>query len=148
MSQEQHNLEKALNVSYEPTEIEIKKEEPKQIEVPDKLDHDFTKARKSLKNLIDVGEEGIEGILKVAQEGDHPRAYEVLSQLIKTVSDVNKDMLDLHKKVSDIEAVSEKKLVQNNNTTNNSFFVGSTSELQDIINPDRSRMKAIENNNE
>ena len=146
MSQEQHNLEKALNVSYEPKNTEIKKVEPKEIEVPNKLDHDFTQARKSLKNLIDVGEEGIEGILKVAQEGDHPRAYEVLSGLIKTVSDVNKDMLDLHKKVSDIET-TEKKLVQNN-TTNNSFFVGSTTELQDLINPERSRVKAIENNND
>ena len=84
--------------------------------------------------------------MKVAQEGDHPRAYEVLSQLIKTVSEVNKDMLDLHKKVSDIET-TEKKLVQNN-TTNNSFFVGSTSELQDLINPDRSRVKAIEDKND
>ena len=146
MSQEQHNLEKALNVSYEPKDTEIEKVQPKEIQVEDKLNHDFSQARKSLKNLIDVGEEGIEGILKVAQEGDHPRAYEVLSQLIKTVSEVNKDMLDLHKKVSDIET-TEKKLVQNN-TTNNSFFVGSTSELQDLINPDRSRVKAIEGKND
>lgn len=140
------NLSDALNVSYESKEIEPKpKLEPKSIEVEDKLKQDFTQARQTMKRLIDAGEEGISGIMKVAQEGDHPRAYEVLSQLIKTVSDVNKDMIDLHKKVSDVQN-TEKKLVQNN-TTNNSFFVGSTSELQDLINPERSKVKAIEKNN-
>lgn len=140
------NLSDALNVSYKSKEIEPKpKLEPKSIEVEDKLKQDFTQARQTMKRLIDAGEEGISGIMKVAQEGDHPRAYEVLSQLIKTVSDVNKDMIDLHKKVSDVQN-TEKKLVQNN-TTNNSFFVGSTSELQDLINPERSKVKAIEKNN-
>ena len=144
-----HSLEEALNVEYEPSEKKeksIEKTEPKAIQVQDRLKQDFLDARQSMKRLIDAGEEGISGIMKVAQEGDHPRAYEVLSQMLKTVSEINKDVLELHKKVSDIEN-KEKKLVQNN-TTNNSFFVGSTSELQDLINPQRSKNKLLENKND
>lgn len=111
------------------------------VDVPknDKTDMDFMEVRKNLKSLISTGEEAIEGILKVAQEGDSPRAYEVAATLIKTVSEINKDIIDIHQKMKSIE---QTKVVQNN-TTNNSIFVGSTSDLQDLINKARSRKKAL-----
>lgn len=105
----------------------------------DKSESDFQEVRKNLRNLIATGEEAIEGILKVAQEGDSPRAYEVAATLIKTVSEINKDIIDIHQKMKTME---QTKVVQHN-TTNNSIFVGSTSDLQDLINSARSRKKAL-----
>lgn len=121
-----------------------KKEENKNIvkvDVPkdDKTESDFQEVRKNLRNLISTGEEAIEGILKVAQEGDSPRAYEVAATLIKTVSEINKDIIDIHQRMKSME---QSKVVQHN-TTNNSIFVGSTSDLQDLINSARSRKKAL-----
>ena len=105
----------------------------------DKTEKDFQEVRKNLRNLIATGEEAIEGILKVAQEGDSPRAYEVAATLIKTVSEINKDIIDIHQRMKSLEQTK----VVNNNTTNNSIFVGSTSDLQDLINSARSRKKAL-----
>jgi hypothetical protein len=115
--------------------------EPVKVSQPkdDKTDSDFQEVRKNLRNLIATGEEAIEGILKVAQEGDSPRAYEVAATLIKTVSEINKDIIDIHQRMKSME---QTKVVQNN-TTNNSIFVGSTSDLQDLINSARSRKKAL-----
>ena len=84
-------------------------------------------------NLIEKGQEAIQGILDIAKEGQHPRAYEVAGQLIKTIADTNKDLLDLSKKVKDVKKdteVAEKSGVTN---VNNTLFVGSTAELQKLI---------------
>lgn len=130
----------ALGIPFVPEE---KKQETNivkaQIPKDDKTESDFQEVRKNLRNLIATGEEAIEGILKVAQEGDSPRAYEVAATLIKTVSEINKDIIDIHQKMRTME---QSKVVQHN-TTNNSIFVGSTSELQDLINSARSRKKAL-----
>lgn len=130
----------AIGIPFVPEE---KKQETSitKIDVPKdhKTDADFLEVRKNLKSLIATGEEAIEGILKVAQEGDSPRAYEVAATLIKTVSEINKDIIDIHQKMKTME---QTKVVQNN-TTNNSIFVGSTSDLQDLINQARSRKKAL-----
>jgi len=104
------------------------------------LDLDFQYAKDNIKMLIANGSDAIEEILKVAKAGDSPRAYEVVSQLLKTVADMNKDLLDLHQKAKTVK----KETVSVKNTTNNSIYVGSTSELQDLINKDRSRKKALE----
>jgi len=104
------------------------------------LDTDFQYAKDNIKLLIANGSEAIEEILKVAKAGDSPRAYEVVSQLLKTVADMNKDLLDLHQKAKAVK----KETVNVKNTTNNSIYVGSTSELQDLINKDRSRKKALD----
>ena len=125
----------------QPTKAEVNdiKKEVKEIQLgADKADVDFNLTRKNLKELIDRGSEAIDGILKIASEGDHPRAYEVAA-LIKTVSEVNTDLMDLHKKMADMDKTE----VNVNNTTNNAIYVGSTLELQDLINNDRSsRAKA------
>jgi CO/xanthine dehydrogenase FAD-binding subunit len=80
----------------------------------------------------------LEGIMRVAMEGDSPRAYEVVTQMLKTMSEINKDYIDL----DNIKKESEKQNIKT--TNNNSFFIGSTTDLQDLINPERSKKKALE----
>ena len=138
-------LSEALEVQYE-TEQEVetsivKKETnlPISKEKMDKdLQLDYNQVRGNIKNLIGTGKEAIDGILNVAIESDAPRAYEVASQMIKTVSEMNKDLIDLHHKMKNIEEIEV------NSTTNNSIYVGSTKDLQDLINQSRSAKKALE----
>jgi len=104
------------------------------------LDADFDYVRGNIKNLISNGTDAIDEILKVAKAGDSPRAYEVVSQLLKTVADMNKDLIDLYQKTK----MAKKEEIKVNHTTNNSIYVGSTSDLQDLINKDRSRSKALD----
>ena len=89
---------------------------------------DYTEVRDNLKDVIDNSKLAIDGILKVASESDSPRAYEVVSQLLKTATEANKDLLDVHKQMKDLEKDETTKRV-----TNNAFFVGSTKELQDLV---------------
>jgi hypothetical protein len=77
--------------------------------------------------------------MRVAEAGDSPRAYEVASILMKTVSEINTDLMGIHKTTAD--ALGTNKVVKN--TTNNSIFVGSTRDLQNLINQSRSQLKAI-----
>ena len=132
-------ISKALSTSYK-SDVEKVKKEVKDIKLSDdKTENDFNITRKNLKELIDRGSEAIDGILKIASEGEQPRAYEVAATLIKTVAEVNTDLMDLHKKMADMDKTE----VNVNNTTNNAIYVGSTLELQDLINNDRSsRAKA------
>jgi hypothetical protein len=106
----------------------------------DQIRQDFDSARKNMKELISSGFEALDGIMKVAEAGDSPRAYEVASILLKTISEINTDLMDMHKTTAD--ALGVNKIVKNN-TTNNSIFVGSTRDLQNIINQSRSQLKAI-----
>ena len=132
-------ISKSLGIDFVgPVEI-AKTDTPKPKEEKN-LDTDFEYAKDNIKLLIANGTDAIEEILKVAKAGDSPRAYEVVSQLLKTVADMNKDLLDLHQKAKAVK----KETVNVKNTTNNSIYVGSTSELQDLINKDRSRKKALD----
>ena len=108
--------------------------------VNNKTDKDFNDVRSNLIDLIDTGKIAVEGILNVAENGDSPRAYEVVSQMLKTVSELNNDLLGIHQKSNDISK-SQGKYTQN--TTNNSIFVGSSSELLDMLNESRSRHKTL-----
>jgi|TARA_Y100000310_G_C20426777_1_gene689476 hypothetical protein len=104
------------------------------------LEKDYKQVRGNLRDLISTGKDAIDGILNVAIDSDAPRAYEVASQMIKTISEVNKDLIDLHLKIKDIK----KEEIEVKNTTNNSIYVGSTSDLQDLINQSRSAKKALD----
>lgn len=95
------------------------------------LEKDYKKTRQNFKDLINKGTEAIDGILMVASEGQSPRAYEVASQLIKTVSDANKDLIDLHLKMKQIQ--ENENGSRGPSTVNNSIFVGSTKELQELL---------------
>lgn len=101
--------------------------------VDESLEHleiDYTDVRGNLKQIIDRGSTAIDGILSVASEGDSPRAYEVVAQLIKSVSDANKDLIDLHQRMKNI---TQSNAGSKTHVTNNSIFVGSTKELQDLL---------------
>jgi len=129
-------LEKALNIETEiekSIDIEVVSKdivditsEQKTSDDPEK-DYEYTRA--NLYKLIDRGQEAIEGILELAQESEHPRAFEVAGQLIKSVGDVTDKLLDLQKKMKDLDAPTKK----GNTTVNNALFVGSTAELSKLL---------------
>ena len=124
-----HNgLRDALNLP----EVQKKENLPAVVEETkgDPLEVDYDEARKNIKDVIGKGKDALEGLLLLAQSTDSPRAYEVVGQLIKTISDVSKDLIDLQKRVKDIrgEAPAPSTIV------NNAVFIGSTAELQAIIN--------------
>jgi|TARA_B100001939_G_scaffold342068_1_gene352599 hypothetical protein len=118
----QESIDRALNVK-----AKIVKETPKKIK--DTPQDDFEYSRGQLYNLVEKGQEAIDGIMDVCQDSQHPRAYEVAGQLIKSVGDVTDKLLDLQKKMKDIEKPQK----SGPNTVNNALFVGSTSELQKIL---------------
>lgn len=95
------------------------------------VDEDYEYARGNLKGLIENGKIAMENIIFLAKEGESPRAYEVVGQLIKTLADTNKDLLDLGKKVREAKGKDKAEPVQQNVT--NALFVGSTAELQKLI---------------
>ena len=94
-------------------------------------DRDYEYTRAQLYSLIEKGQEAVNGALELATEGDSARSYEVVGGLIKNVADTADKLLELQKKVKDLDTVT----VNNSqtNVTNNSVFVGSTSELQKLI---------------
>lgn len=96
----------------------------------DSIDDDYLYARDNLKHFIEKGKEAMDEIIYLAKEVESPRAYEVVGQLIKTLSDTNKDLLDLSKKVKELKQKEEEK--QPTHVTN-ALFVGSTAELQKLL---------------
>lgn len=121
-------LEKALDIETNIISKEIIKD-IKEIEIPNDPQKDYDYTRKNLYNLIEKGQEAINGILELAQESEHPRAFEVAGQLIKSVGDVTDKLLDLQKKMKDLDAPSKK----GSTTVNNALFVGSTAELSKLL---------------
>jgi tetrahydromethanopterin S-methyltransferase subunit G len=93
-----------------------------------KKDYDYT--RGNLYSLIEKGQEAINGILELAQESEMPRAYEVAGQLIKNVADATDKLMDLQKKLKDIE---EEKQAKGPTNVTNALFVGSTAELSKLL---------------
>ena len=94
------------------------------------IEKDYAYTRGQLYSLIEKGQEAINGIMEVAGESASPRAYEVAGQIIKSVADTTDKLIDLQKKLKDIEEDSQK---TTNNVTNNSLFVGSTAELSKYL---------------
>ena len=94
------------------------------------VDNDYKYSRDTYYELVEKGKESLELMIEVARESEHPRAFEVLSGMIKNISDVNDRLMDLNKKKKDIDKKEEIKKIAN--TTNN-LFVGSTTELQKIL---------------
>ena len=95
------------------------------------IEKDYKYTRGQLYSIIEKGQEAINGILELAQESEMPRAYEVAGQLIKSVADTTDKLLDLQKKMKDIEEDSPK--TTTNNVTNNALYVGSTSDLAKLL---------------
>ena len=132
MSKIDDKLNEVLGIAEDVTyENEVKTEPKKDLIVPEEKDPeiDFETGRKNLYNLIDKGNEAIDGILNLAKEGEHPRAYEVAGQLIKTASEVSQNLLDLQDKLKKVKEVPN---TGPKNVTN-ALFVGSTTELQKML---------------
>ncbi len=131
MSKIDDKLNEVLGIAEEPNELEVIQKEKKDLVVPNDKDPeiDFETGRKNLYNLIDKGNEAIDGILNLAKEGEHPRAYEVAGQLIKTVSEVSQNLLDLQDKLKKVKEVPDK----GPKNVTNALFVGSTTELQKML---------------
>ena len=137
-------LDKAFNIT--PVEVETtpengcspKKEQLTNVTRPEKPDRltkndiskDYEYTRGNLYSIIEKGQEAIDGILELAQESEQPRAYEVAGQLIKSVSDATDKLMDLQKKLKDVNEEDKKSPTS---VTNNALFVGSTAELAKMI---------------
>ena len=93
------------------------------------IDNDYENSRDNYYNLIDKGNQAIEGILEIAKEGQHPRAYEVAGQLIGQVAQTVDKLQDLQKKLKDLKEVTKK----SDTKIQNALFVGSTAELQKML---------------
>ena len=95
------------------------------------IETDYNYSRAQLYSLVEKGLEAVDGALDVAQQSDSARAYEVAGQLIKHVADTADKLVDLQKKMKDIDEVNTKQ--NTTNVTNNSLFVGSTADLQKML---------------
>ena len=117
----------------QPKEFQPPVERPKgdvEVKTEKDINQDYAYSRDSYYNLIDKGNEAIEGILEIAKEGQHPRAYEVAGQLIGQVGQTVDKLQDLQKKLKDLKQVP--KTASTN--VKNALFVGSTAELQKMLN--------------
>ena len=133
MTKKFDQLDDAFNVATEvvtetlPAKVERKK--PDRL-TKDDIEKDYEYTRGNLYSIIEKGQEAINGILELAQESEMPRAYEVAGQLIKSVSDATDKLMDLQKKLKD---VNEEEKSKGPTTVNNALFVGSTAELQKLL---------------
>ena len=98
--------------------------------VDDKVARDYDYARTNFYNIIETGTEALEQMLDVAKASEHPRAYEVVSTIMKTLVDANKDLVSMSTKKQESE---EEKNPSEKNVSNNNLFVGSTAELQQLL---------------
>ena len=131
MTQFEKNMEGIFNLPETKKETEVtvakKIEETKE---DNEADIDYKYARENLYTIIEKGQESLNTLVDVAQQSQHPRAFEVVSQLVKTLSDTNKDLLELQKKIK----VINKDITEGPKTVNNSLYVGNTADLQKFIN--------------
>jgi hypothetical protein len=128
-------LDKTFNIEpikeEEVTSVEVVSSESSlEVDSRQQLDKDYEYSRQQIYDLIDKGQKAITGIMDVASQTDHPRAYEVAFQGIKNVSELADKLMDLQKKMKDIE---EEKVQKGPSTVNNSVFIGSTADLQKFL---------------
>ena len=132
MTKEYSKLDKTFNITPEVIEEEttvVERQKPDRL-TKDDIEKDYDYTRGNLYSIIEIGQEAINGILEIAQESEMPRAYEVAGQLIKSVSDATDKLLDLQKKVKE---VNEEEKKGPTSVTNNALFVGSTADLAKLI---------------
>lgn len=109
--------------------VDVEKEKTS-VSIPQDVDNDYKYARENLYGVIEKGTEALDTLIDLAKASEHPRAFEVVSQLTKTLVDANKDLLDIQKKVKDLKKEDEKEQPQQ---VTNALFVGSTAELQKML---------------
>lgn len=134
MSENYDGIEDALNIDTEIVSAEEaqkpKKRTERIIDIDKDIKKDYDYSRGQLYDVIEKGQEALSGILDVANNTDHPRAYEVAGQLVKSVSDATEKLMALQQKMQDLEEGPKSKQKV---TNNNALFVGSTAELSKLI---------------
>lgn len=146
MTKKFDKLNKTFNIENESSEIQAEVVETAIVESPtkninsaaDDIKKDYEYTRGNLYSIIEKGQEAINNVLELAQETDAPRAYEVVGQLIKNVSDATDKLIDLQKKIKDLDEVKQQKGPTN---VTNALFVGSTAELSKML---KSQLKDID----
>ena len=123
------HLDEVLGIVETPQRDVAKTEKVKPLVNGQEDETDFQYARENLYNLIERGQDGLEELLEIAKQSQHPRAFEVVGQMIDKLANTNKELLNLHKTKKDIQA--EKPSGPTNVT--NALLVGSTSGLQKLL---------------
>ena len=130
------SLDGLFDIDGEREEVEETKEIEKVSVVSDAenrevdVNADYIQSRENYYELINKGKIALDGILEVAQESEHPRSYEVAGQILKSVSELNSQLIDLQKSMTDLEATKRK---GNTTKVTNALFVGSTKDLQKLL---------------
>ena len=122
------HLDEVFGIIEKPKKEVVKTERVVPVVTDDDSDLDFQYARENLYNLIERGQDGLDELLEIAKASQHPRAFEVVGQLVDKLTTTNKELLNLHKSKKDIK--TEK---GGPTSVNNNLFVGSTAELQKFL---------------
>lgn len=104
-----------------------------QVEPAELIDDDFEQARNALKDMVKKGQTAVDDIMGIARQSDHPRAFEVVGQLIKTTAETAKDLLALQKQKKELTAVPQSEGPKQIGTQNNIVFSGSTNDLLKLL---------------
>ena len=123
------NIESSIEVSNTPENGCVKRQD-KLKNISDDIEKDYDYTRANLYSLIEKGQESLNGIMELAGESASPRAYEVAGQIIKSVADTTDKLMELQKKVKEVD---EEKSKGPSTVTNNAVFVGSTSDLSKML---------------
>ena len=130
MTKNFEEIEDSLGIAKSDPVVDVVKSEVVSERDKDDVEKDYEYARGNYYSVIEKGQEALNGILELAQESDQPRAYEVAGQLIKSVSDATDKLLELQKKLKEVQAEEKQK---GPSTVNNALFVGSTAELAKML---------------
>ena len=125
----ENNFEQIFNLPDSPPlvkDVEVLKPDTKN----DDIESDYKYARENLYNAIERGSEALEELVELAKQSQSPRAFEIVGQMIKTLTDANKDLLEVQKKVKDLKKEEKSK---GPNSVTNALFVGNTAELQKLL---------------
>ena len=123
------NTSSSIEVSNTPENGCVRRKDEMR-DVSEEIQKDYEYTRANLYSLIEKGQESLNGIMELAGESASPRAYEVAGQIIKSVADTTDKLMELQKKVKEVDEENHK---TTNNVTNNAVFVGSTSELSKML---------------
>lgn len=129
------NTDESLSKIFDTTPMKAEVIEAEVVEVSvetsNKIESDYDASRENLKELLVSGKAALEHALTVAKQSEHPRAFEVVGNLIKQLADVNQQLMDIHQQKKKLEEPG--KAQQSKQVTNNSIFVGSTADLSKMI---------------
>jgi len=130
MNKTDKKLSELFDVDPIATDVEIvSSTEVVPVKYEDVVETDTEYARRNIRDLIDKGSVAVDNLLQVSKESEHPRAYEVVAGLMKTMADLNKDLLELQKRKKDLQPQLDNFSNRGNITVEKAVFVGSTAEL-------------------